>query len=164
MCAWAQWSRNSTFSAGFSPHLKHLQLLGASHSAGIAARSSCRRICRVGFKAFPVFIALEQVPSPSGAAGVIPTQHKGDFPALVRSGQSFCVFQAAPLPCLSRLGRQDPALAGAHSRAIVPARSSVAGCSWPFGFPACAGMSSLGMKRGLLSGSPPALGAPPGWG
>lgn len=35
MCAWAQRSRNSTFSAGFPPHLKHLQLLGASHSQGL---------------------------------------------------------------------------------------------------------------------------------
>lgn len=35
MCAWARLSRNSTFSAGFSPDPKHLQLLGASHSLGL---------------------------------------------------------------------------------------------------------------------------------
>lgn len=98
-------------------------------------------------------------------------RHKGGFTGdrLVRSGQSFCLFQAIPLPSLALLGSRDPALAGADSGSLsqpagvwqdAPGRRQ----AWPFSFHPCSGMSSLGMKRGLLSGSLPALGAPLAWG
>lgn len=38
MCAWAQWSRNSTFSAGFSPWLEAFAAAGGITFTGIAVR------------------------------------------------------------------------------------------------------------------------------
>lgn len=124
MCAWAQSSTNSTFSAGFSPHPKHLQLLGGITLAGIAVRidlvlsvrqqEQLQKDLQGWLKAIPGIPSAIQSRYHS-AARVIPMRHKGDLTGdrLVRSGQSFFVFSRLPFChlCLHWEARIRPWLA-----------------------------------------------------
>lgn len=124
MCAWAQSSTNSTFSAGFSPHPKHLQLLGGITLAGIAVRIdlvlSVRQQEQLQKDLQGWLKAIPGIPSAirsryRRAARVIPMRHKGGLTGdrLVRSGQSFFVFSRLPFChlCLRWEARIRPWLA-----------------------------------------------------